>query len=63
MSQNLGLKKSRMQEADTLFLFQLILPICNPALSGIKDDPRISYYHDVETHASSTKFASGQGAS
>ena len=46
----MGLNKS------TLFFLQLILPICNPALSGIKDDPRMSYYHDVETHTNSTKF-------
>lgn len=59
----LGLNKSRMESTDALFFLQLILPICNPALSGIKDDPRMSYYHDVETHTNSTKFATGLGAS
>ena len=59
----LGLTKSRMESTDALFFLQLILPICNPKLSGIEGDPRISYYHDVETHTNSTKFASGMGAS
>jgi hypothetical protein len=59
----LGLTKRRMQERDALFFLQLILPICNPALSGIENDPRISYYHDVEMHTNSTKFASGLGGS
>ena len=59
----LGLNKKRMQDTDALFFLQLILPICNPALSGIKDDPRMSYYHDAETHTNSTKFVSGLGAS
>ena len=59
----MGLTKSRMQSMDALFFLQLILPICNTKLSGIEDDPRISYYHEVETHTNSTKFASGMGAS
>ena len=59
----LGLTKSRMQSTDALFFLQLILPICNTEFSGVKDDPRISYYHDVETHTNSTKFASGMGGS
>ena len=59
----LGLNKRRMHDTDALFFLQLILPICNPAKSGIEDDPRISYYHDVETHTNSTKFATGLGGS
>ena len=59
----MGLTKSRMQSMDALFFLQLILPICNTELSGIEGDPRISYYHEVETHTNSTKFASGMGAS
>ena len=60
---NLGLTKLRMEHADALFFLQLILPICNTKLSGIQNDPRMSYYHEVETHTNCTKFASGMGAS
>ncbi len=34
----LGLTKQRMVECDALFFYQLILPIVDPSMSGIKDD-------------------------
>jgi hypothetical protein len=38
------LSKQRMQECDTLFFYQLILPIVDPAMSGINVDTRMGYY-------------------
>jgi hypothetical protein len=64
--EKLRLTKSRMRltgEVDALFFYQLILPICNMKFSGIKDDPRISYYYDIECHTNANKFASGMGGS
>jgi hypothetical protein len=60
---HLGLTKTKMLDTDALFFLQLILPICNPSMSGIENDPRIAYYHDVERHTNSTKYSSGMGGS
>jgi len=46
----LGLTKQRMENCDALFFYQLLLPIVDPAHSGIKDDPRVGFYEDVATH-------------
>ncbi len=43
----LGLSKQRMEECDALFFYQLLLPIVDPAMSGIKDDTRMGYYKEV----------------
>ncbi len=43
----MGLSKQRMQECDALFFYQLILPIIDPAMSGIDGDTRMGYYEDV----------------
>jgi hypothetical protein len=43
----MGLTKLRMLECNALFFYQLILPIVNPAMSGIDGDTRIGYYKDV----------------
>ena len=43
-----GLTKERL-EKDPLFFFQLLLPICNPKLSGIEGDDRIPYFTHVRT--------------
>ena len=40
----MGLTKERMQD-DYLFFHQLMFPICDPAKSGIDNDPRKSFYH------------------
>jgi len=46
----MGLTKQRMVECDALFFYQLLLPICDPAMSGINDDPRMTYYEKVATN-------------
>ena len=40
----LGLTKERMVEADALFFYQLLLPVCDPKQSGIDGDPRKAFY-------------------
>jgi len=39
-----------MVECDALFFYQLLLPICDPTMSGINDDPRMTYYEKVATN-------------
>jgi len=46
----MGLTRQRMIECDALFYCQLLLPICDPAMSGIYDDPRMTYYEKVATN-------------
>jgi hypothetical protein len=41
---NMGLSKQRMEECNALFFYQLLLPIVDPAMSGIKGDTRMGYY-------------------
>ena len=43
----MGLTKKRMEDCDALFFYQLLVPIANPAFSGIKDDMRMGYYEEV----------------
>ncbi len=43
----LGLTKQRMVECDALFFYQLLLPIVDPSMSGMKDDTRMGYYKEV----------------
>jgi hypothetical protein len=43
----MGLSKQRMEECDALFFYQLLLPIVDPAMSGINGDTRIGYYEEV----------------
>jgi hypothetical protein len=43
----MGLTKKRMEECDALFFYQLLVPICHPAFSGIPDDGRMGYYDEV----------------
>ncbi len=52
----LGLKKRRMVECDALFFYQLLLPIVDPAMSGIKDDTRIGYYKEVARNTNMYAF-------
>ncbi len=59
----LGLTRSKMVDTDALFFLQLILPICKVSMSGVRDDPRKSYYHDVECFTNVSKYSSGMGAS
>ncbi len=43
----MGLSKQKMQECNALFFYQLILPIVDPAMSGIEGDTRMGCYKDV----------------
>ena len=43
----MGLTKKRMVECDDLFFYQLLLPIVDPVMSGINEDPRMGYYEEV----------------
>ena len=53
----LGLNPDRMKDAsgrpDALFFFQLLLPICDPAQSGVVADPRKGFYHEVAAMSNS----------
>ena len=44
----LGLTAARIQDEDALFFYQLILPICDTKRSGIENDPRMSFYYELE---------------
>ena len=44
----MGLTHSRMENIDALLFYQLLLPMCNPARSGILHDPRLPFYSEVE---------------
>ena len=52
----LGLTSDRMKEddgaPDSLFFYQLILPICDVSINGLEGDPRKSFYADVSTFTS-----------
>ncbi len=43
----MGLSKQRMEQFNALFFYQLLLPIVDPAMSGIDGDTRMGYYKDV----------------
>ena len=46
--EKLGLTKERMHNRDALFWYQLLLPIHDTVRTGIEEDPRSSFYSDVE---------------
>ena len=46
-----GLTKERMISGDSLFFFQLLLPICSPRKSSIPNDERIALYSDVTNYS------------
>ena len=52
----MGLTKERMVECDALFFYQLLLPMCRVQKSGIDNDPRTSYYDEVETFSNLYAF-------
>jgi hypothetical protein len=60
---SLGLNKERITEADALFFYQLILPICDPSKSNVDRDPRMSYYIECEKFTNMGKAESGYGGS
>jgi hypothetical protein len=56
---HMGLNKVRLEKHDTFFFWQLLFPICNPAESGIPDNPRMPFYSNLE--AWSQKYAAHMG--
>jgi hypothetical protein len=53
----MGLSKQRMLGYDALFFYQLILlPIVDPAMSGIDGDTRMGYYKDVARNTNMYAF-------
>jgi len=61
--EKLGLTKERMRNEDALFWYQLLLPIHDTKRSGITDDPRASFYSDVEAYTQSYTTTNGYGGS
>ena len=47
LMKKMGLTKRKLLDGDPLFFFQLLLPLCDPAKSGIENDPRLPYYSKV----------------
>jgi hypothetical protein len=43
----MGLTRKRMLDCDALFFYQLLLPIVDPAMSRIDEDPRMEFYEEV----------------
>ncbi len=50
------LSKQRMQECNAFFFYQLILPIVDPAMSGIDGDTMMGYYEDVARNTNMYAF-------
>ena len=46
-AKKMGLSKQRMEECNALFFYQFLLPIVDPAMSGINGGTRIGYYEEV----------------
>ena len=51
-----GLTAERVTDCDAPFFHQLLLPVCNPKKSGIKNDPRKGYYDIVENLSNAYAF-------
>lgn len=58
----LGLTKQRMVETDACFFYQLLLPFCDPAQSGIADDPRMPFYTNVLRFSNLYSFHNNLGS-
>jgi hypothetical protein len=56
---HMGLTKARLEKHDALFFFQLLFPICDPAKSGITNNPRMPFFSKVENW--SQKYAATMG--
>ncbi len=52
----MGLTMKRMLECDALFFYELLLPIVDPAMSGINDDPHVGYFEEVEKNTNMYAF-------
>ena len=60
---SLGLKKKTIEEKDCLFFYQLLLPFCDTQRSGLDNDPRMSYYSEVEAWTNAYALEIGLGGS
>ena len=62
----LGMNSDRICDEDALpdalFFFQLLLPMCNPAMSGIDSDPRKAFYTEVTRCSNLYKHQTGIGS-
>ena len=45
--QKLGLTNQCMEECDALFFYQLLLPVVDSSISGMKHDARMGFYENV----------------
>jgi hypothetical protein len=45
-----------MEQCNALFFYQLLLPIVDPAMSGIDGDTRLVYYKDVARNTNMYAF-------
>ena len=44
----IGLTRERIQTGDDLLFHQLLLPMCDVEMSGVRGDPRKAYYYKVD---------------
>ena len=51
----------RTNDPDALFFLQLLLPIIDPKLSGIPNDPRQAFYTEVTRYSNLYKYQAGIG--
>jgi hypothetical protein len=52
----MGLSKQRMEQCNALFFYQMLLPMVDPAISGIDGDTRLGYYKDVARNTNMYAF-------
>jgi hypothetical protein len=52
----MGLTGKRMLGCDALFFYLLLLPIVDPAMSGINEDPHMGYYEEVAKNTNMYAF-------
>ena len=55
--------KRVIRERDFLFFYQIMLPLCDTSLSGIREDTWISYYSEVERWSNLYAYQIGLGGS
>jgi hypothetical protein len=58
---HMGLTKERMQAGDSLFFYQLQLPMCDPKKSGIDSDPQKDFYSKIDKFSNLYAVEIGMG--
>jgi hypothetical protein len=61
--ETLGLTKQRMVQGDALFFNQLLLPMCDPNMSGVEADPQKAFYSKIKTFLNLYAIQIGLGGS